>query len=161
MARYRRAGILAIGLAISLSASVWGETPLTGAGALRQYCATADGDEHPGFVEMVQVVNSDELATFGGTRFVVAYEATAEPEWTGRVVARFRIVRADGRIGRSRRMVARQQENGGAEREKFVPLALRAGDRVIWRLTFKNFAPLAEGECALVIGATVLPSGGP
>jgi hypothetical protein len=150
---------IALGIILStlVAAAVAAETPLSGAGVLHQYCAAEDQSLPPNQVEMIQLVATDELATFGGTQFAVIYQPETAPEQLGRLIARIRIQRAEGGIEWVGKIVARQAENGEAGAEQTFPIAARAGDLVIWRYRLKRFDRLDTGECILLIGAAVMP----
>ena len=157
MNRALRYTTLAAALVALTSVPALAGVSLSGAGGLHQYCADEEVTSHPRVVVMRQVVTTDELATFGGTIFVGIYQRELPPDHVGRMVVRVRIHRLDGSRERIGRFWARQQPDGVAEAERRFPVAVRAGDMVIWSYTFANFEGLEPGECVLLIGATVKP----
>ena len=157
MNRALRSTTLAIALMALTTGAALAGVSMSGAGVLHQYCADEEVTSHPRVIVMRQIVMTDELATFGGTVFAGIYQREFAPDHAGRMVVRVRIQRLDGSRERVGRFSAFQQANGVAEAESRRPVALRAGDMVIWSYTFANFEGLEPNECMLLIGAIVKP----
>ena len=157
MNRASRSTALAVVLLALMSGAALAEVSMSGAGVLHQYCADEEATPHPRLVVMRQVVMTDELATFGGTLFVGIYQREFPPDHAGRMVVRVRVQRLDGSRERLGRFSAHQLADGGAVAERRLPVALRAGDMVIWSYSFANFEAIETEECLLIIGATVRP----
>jgi hypothetical protein len=148
---------LVVVLTVLLAGGAVAEVSLNGAGALQRHCAAEDAAPHPRLLVMPQVVTTDYLATFGGTLFAAIYQPETEPAQAGRMTVRLRIKRADGSRERIGKIVTWQQDSGVAEAEAHFPIAVREGDRVIWRYRFTGFEPPNAGDCFLLVGATLIP----
>jgi hypothetical protein len=157
MTRVRQSSGWVVVLALLLAGGAVAQVSLNGAGALQQYCAAGDAGPHPRLLVMPQLVTTDYLATFGGTLFAAIYQPEVQPAQAGRMTVRLRIQRVDGSRERIGKIVAWQQDSGVAEAEELFPIAVREGDRVIWRYRFTGFEPPNAGDCFLLIGATIIP----
>ena len=133
------------------------QVALDAVGVLEQYCAETNGTQHPKKLVMRQLVTTDRLATFGGTVFTGVYQANRPTQAPGTMSIRLRIQRREENRERLGRIVARQLENGVAEVQGNFPVAVREGDTVVWKIRFNGYADLDEGNCFLMIGATMRP----
>lgn len=150
------------GLALALFGAIGARAgTATAADAVAQlYCADADGSKHPKKLTVMVPVLIDDFENFDEGRLLASYDPEGRPgSFKGKLTARVTLHRPDGSKTSLGKLSSRQNTaNGAILSEKLASVSFREGDVLEWRIAFKKFDPLNQGDCFALLAGVQPPA---